>query len=115
MFTKDSLIKTWIPTIVIMLPANLIAQHYFGLWGVALVAYGFLAFGVLMLWDSYYDLRKAGRRLAKAIQSVSPDVLDESLKNFSELYPESAESVRKEINRAMRKGPLGKQGEDGIR
>lgn len=115
MFTKDSLIKTWIPTIIIMLPANLIAQHYFGLWGVALVAYGFLAFGGLMLWDSYYELRKSGRRLAEAIQSISPESLQESVKHFSDLYPESAEMVRKEIDRAMRKGPLGRQGEDGIR
>lgn len=115
MFTKDSLIKTWIPTFAIFLPANFVAAHYFGEWAWLLIVYGFLAFGALMLWDSYYDLWKVRRHFASVVKDISQEDLDEAVKNFSEHDQEAGEILREELYRISRKGPLGKQGEHGVK
>lgn len=97
MFTKDTLFKTWIPTVVVILPANLIAAHFLGTWGVVALTYGFLAFGALLMWDSYYDLRKARGLVASVIKNMSQEEVDKAVKDFSKYDHEAAKSITKEL------------------
>lgn len=94
---KNILIKTFIPFVILYTPAYFVANHFLGDWGFLAILYGYLMYGALTVWDSYYELRKAGRLLNETLANLSDKEIDTATAAYIEYYPEHSEVVSAEV------------------